>query len=96
MLNTFLLTLPLCLGLAYAAISKVEIPMSIVIPTIGGGLMNLGFWLFYDRTIGPIPELSKSIFGRSRTGFLLVSILHLVAIFILLTFDISWILRMLP
>lgn len=89
MLNTAAFASPLFLGLLYSLLFNLGIPNSIIIPTAGGGLMNLGFWLFYRNTIGPIPELSK--FYKNQDMFLLVSILHLVAISILLVFDVGWI-----
>lgn len=90
-LNTLIIALPLFLGLLYSALFNPGIPNSIIIPTAGGGLMNFGFWLFYNNTIKPIPELSKSIFGNNRDMFLPVSILHFIAISILLVYDTSWI-----
>ncbi|MHA2066117.1 MAG: hypothetical protein ACXABY_17235, partial [Candidatus Thorarchaeota archaeon] len=82
---------PLIVALLYAGIYNVDIPYSIIIPTTGGGLMNLGFWLFYKSSIKPIPELSKSLFGKHKDAFLFSSFLHLVAILILLTIDVRWI-----
>ncbi|MBU0531998.1 hypothetical protein KKB44_00735 [Candidatus Micrarchaeota archaeon] len=90
LLNICVLASLLFFGLLYSALFHPGIPNSIIIPTIGGGLMNLGFWFFYKSTFAPIPELSKSIIGK-RTGFLFVSFLHLIAISLLLIFDISWI-----
>jgi len=90
-LNTIALALPLFFGLAYALLFTPGLPDNIIIPTAGGGLMNFGFWLFYKSTIGPIPKLSKNIFGKNRNMFLFSSSLHLAAIFILLIYDVSWI-----
>lgn len=95
-LNTLLMTLPLALGLAYSAISGLAFPESVIIPTIGGGLMNIGFWLFYPSTILPIPELRRSVLARSRTGFLLAFMLHALAIAMLLTLDLRWAAELLP
>lgn len=88
-LNTIALTAPLAFALLYSAASNLAIPDSIIIPIAGGGIMNLGFWFFYKHTIGPIPELSKSVFGKQQ-NFLLVGMLHFAAIPIPLIFDVSW------
>ena len=87
MINTLSFSSPLVFGLFYSMAFNPGIPNSIIIPTIGGGLMNLGFWLSYKNTIGSIPELSK----LKKNNFLLSSILHLLAILILITVDIAWI-----
>ena len=89
-LNTAALISPLFLGLSYSMLLSPGIPDSIIIPTTGGGLMNLGFWLFYPDTIARIPEL-HGFLGKNRNMFLLVSILHLAAILILLIYDVSWV-----
>jgi len=94
LLNTVALTLPLATGLVLVAIYGLDFPDSVIVPTIGGGLMNLGFFLFYSRSIKPIPWLRKSFFGRSRAMFLLVAFLHLVAISLLLTLDLRWALEL--
>jgi hypothetical protein len=96
MLNTLLMTLPLALGLAFSALYGLPFPESVIIPTVGGGLMNLGFWYFYPSSIEPIPELRKSILARSRAGFLLVGILHAIAIMLLLVLDLRWVFELLP
>lgn len=93
-LNTVAFALPLFFGLSYSVMFSPALPDSIIIPTAGGGLMNLGFWLFHRSTIGSIPELSKNILVKNRDMFLLSSTLHFVAIFILLIYDISWILEL--
>ena len=89
-LNSIAITMPLAITLLYSVFFDPALPNSIIIPLIGGGLMNLGFWLFYRNTIEPIPELSRSIFGKQHM-FLLVSVLHLVVISILFIFDVSWV-----
>jgi hypothetical protein len=83
------IALPLAIGLIYVALMNTKLPYSMIIPTAGGGLMNLGFWYFYKASVGAIPELRK--IWKSQIMFLFVSILHLVAILILFVYDISWI-----
>ncbi|MBD3210286.1 hypothetical protein GF318_02795 [Candidatus Micrarchaeota archaeon] len=90
-LNILVLASPLFLGLAYVLLARVDFPYSIVIPTTGGGIMNFCFWFFYNQSIKPVPELSNSILGKNRKGFLFVGLLHLVAILVLLAYDISWV-----
>ncbi|MEW6748298.1 MAG: hypothetical protein AB1295_01170 [Candidatus Micrarchaeota archaeon] len=87
--NTIALTLPLASALLYCALAGAPIPQSIMIPLAGGGLMNLGFWLFYHQSIGPIPELSGSMFGR-KGNFLLVGLLHFAVLPLALVIDLSW------
>jgi len=88
--NSICMILPLASALFYVALFDQAIPNGIIIPIAGGGIMNLGFWVFYNRTIGPIHEISRSVFGRQQ-NFLLVGMLHLAAIPIALIFDVSWI-----
>lgn len=91
LLNSIAIALPLVAAFSYSVLFSLEIPESIILPTAGGGLMNLGFWAFYPKSIKPIPELSESIFGKYRNMFLLSGILHFIAISLLLVFDIKWV-----
>jgi len=93
--NTVAAALPLYLGLLYSALFNPGLPYNVIIPTIGGGLMNFSFWLFYNSTLRPIPELSKSLLTNNRKSFLLIALLHVVAIAILLVHDIKWIFELL-
>lgn len=93
--NILLLMSLLAVGLLYSILLKPRIPGSIVVPTAGGGLMNLGFWLFYNSTIAPIQELKGSVLGKQNM-FLFSAVLHLFVILIFLVFDMSWISEMLP
>ena len=93
-LNSAAIAFPLLLGLAYAAIADPGIPNSIIIPTSGGALMNFGFWVFYDKSIKPVPILKKICNCRER--FLLITALHTIAISILMVYDITWILELFP
>ncbi len=92
--NTAALLSFLFFGLLYSVLFSPALPDSIVIPTAGGGLMNFGFWVFYSSTIGSIPELRKSFIAKSRDMFLLSGALHFAAVFILLVYDVSWIVEL--
>ncbi|MBU0527415.1 hypothetical protein KKE92_02955 [Candidatus Micrarchaeota archaeon] len=82
---------PLMLGLLFVELYKPLFPFNIIIPTVGGGIMNFCFWAFYNSIIKPVPILSKTILGNNRTMFLLSSTLHWVTIALLLIFDFSWV-----
>jgi len=81
---------PLLLGLLFVELYKPAFPLTIIIPTVGGGIMNFCFWAFYNSIIKPVPILSKTILGNNRAMFLLSSTLHWVAIALLLLFDFRW------
>lgn len=89
-LNTFIFSLPLFFGLVYSALFGLALPESVIVPTAGGGLMNIGFWAFYNSSVGSIPGIER-ILSKNRHMFLFSAALHFAVILVLLVYDVSWI-----
>jgi hypothetical protein len=90
LLNILLIASPLMIGFAYTTYAGMDYPERIILPTIAGLIMNLGFWAFHAHTIAPIPEFERIPLGTEKRDFLLMCILHAVAILILMTIDLRW------
>jgi len=96
LLNVLLVASPLIIGFSYATYVGMPYPDRVILPTIAGLVMNLGFWAFHEHTIAPIHELENVPIGTGKKDFLLMCLVHVVAILLLLTVDLSALWAALP